>query len=704
MFTFEKQYFDFNKLYETRYSLSLDDWDEDEEEDIKQEPIITKRKIVNETNFESFLVSLLNDVLDMNVDIKHPDDIKNNNTGYVWKQVTDENHQRHFIAYVYKREQGSKKTYEYIFYLDLNDITKELYIGNLNNYPRSYYLTITYPLIKICENYFDGPVYIGDIYVDYSYGSRDSMDNILNKIELPLKYLKNISQKVSFYWSKWNNKSYYWPTDNFKAKSFVDVPADVKLSHNFVQHFAGFKNQLYGAKVYLYYNAFESFADFEKIVNLLCEQQATVYTDFNYKFDNDTNNYKIELKHFNDKINEFLDISDKIKIQNIDKNEKAKIKLQNILPEKALQHFNSIIEKQPNSLSVYRLFKERASKDPYRKFDLPVIELILKDNGIDIEKITLDMEKDWLDKFYEFANMFIDHCKKLNIYKRMGDAVTNIFQHGRLNFRLYNDDIELTYYSPYNIDKDPNEDKKVQFDDLTDKELELIKYLFIHLRHTENEEGQTIIDKSRLNIDPDDKNAEETIHDLMYYLSYYNDRLVGENKNGGFLDQHSYNKFLLLQRFIYMFALITIDDYNNSDENHEENLQYPNFSALYNRQYTSINQETYYGTICQHTAYNLSNIRMKLNSYYQLYKFIKYIAYIIENGYNITFPFLGCYSNSAIVPRILSHYNVDFENNIEQIVKEEFNYDNKPNMETLNTTSISKMLTTIFTNLDKKIV
>jgi hypothetical protein len=36
-------------------------------------------------------------------------------------------------------------------------------------------------------------------------------------------------------------------------------------------------------------------------------------------------------------------------------------------------------------------------------------------------------------------------------------------------------------------------------------------------------------------------------------------------------------------------------------------------------------------------------------------------------------------------------------------VSSEFSYDNKPNMDLLNTTSLEKMLATIFKNIDKKI-
>ena len=77
------------------------------------------------------------------------------------------------------------------------------------------------------------------------------------------------------------------------------------------------------------------------------------------------------------------------------------------------------------------------------------------------------------------------------------------------------------------------------------------------------------------------------------------------------------------------------------------------------------------------------------------------IAYIIENGYNITIPNLGCCSDRE-KNLILSQcgepkYKIDY------MVNNEFNYDNKPNVDLLNTTSLEKMFATIFKNIDKKL-
>ena len=75
-----------------------------------------------------------------------------------------------------------------------------------------------------------------------------------------------------------------------------------------------------------------------------------------------------------------------------DKEEAAKKFITDEFPETVIDHFESINSKAPTLLSIRTLSKERKSKDPYRKLDLPVIKLILKDNGIDIEKIVNEYE------------------------------------------------------------------------------------------------------------------------------------------------------------------------------------------------------------------------------------------------------------------------------------------------------------------------
>ena len=98
---------------------------------------------------------------------------------------------------------------------------------------------------------------------------------------------------------------------------------------------------------------------------------------------------------------------------------------------------------------------------------------------------------------------------------------------------------------------------------------------------------------------------------------------------------------------------------------------------------------------------------MTLNCYQQLYKFIKQIAYIIENGFNIKFPNLGAFVYdgyySSFNHGIFKAYGIEEKYNMIELINNEFDTNNKPNMRTLNTTSINKMMSTIFTNIDKKI-
>ena len=74
---------------------------------------------------------------------------------------------------------------------------------------------------------------------------------------------------------------------------------------------------------------------------------------------------------------------------------------------------------------------------------------------------------------------------------------------------------------------------------------------------------------------------------------------------------------------------------------------------------------------------------------------------IIFVVYNITIPNLGCCSdrekNLILAQCGESKYKIDY------IVNNEFNYDNKPNVDLLNTTSLEKMFATIFKNIDKKL-
>jgi len=59
---------------------------------------------------------------------------------------------------------------------------------------------------------------------------------------------------------------------------------------------------------------------------------------------------------------------------------------------------------------------------------------------------------------------------------------------------------------------------------------------------------------------------------------------------------------------------------------------------LYNYNYTRGG----YGYPGKYDPLSLGDNWLRIDTYAQLYKFIKMIAYVIENGYNITVPNLGC--------------------------------------------------------------
>jgi len=292
----------------------------------------------------------------------------------------------------------------------LNDDTKELNIGNCIPFKKPYYFNISYPLIKICENYTDGPVYINDIYVDVAYSYRETANEILNKIEYPLIF-PSVKLEISIFRCIWNNKKYYYPPYVRSSNEFIEIDKNLMLSSNFINHLAGFKNNFNEAKVSLFYKAFNSFEDFAKLTDLFCNQNAKVFTEFGTVFSK--YDYEEVLEQFRKKVDMIFYNDQKIKQENEEKENKAKMALKEMLDEKIFEHFDSINEKAPNLLTVKTLFKERKTNNPYRKFDLPVIKLILKDNGIDVDKIVEKYEKEWEDAFYKFINILNSHFDRI---------------------------------------------------------------------------------------------------------------------------------------------------------------------------------------------------------------------------------------------------------------------------------------------------
>ena len=663
MFNFNKQKFDFNyTINENKHtlSLSLDDFDDfDDEIDVQQEIQSKSERVENFTNFKLFLAAKIFSPLELD------------NPHYAWKEVSY-NNEKHYIAYIdeifVRKSQNENKEYHYQIYVDLNDTTHELRIGNCTSFKKSRFMGINYPLIKICEKYQDGPVYIGDIYVDLSFGTRETCEKILNKINLPLIF-PNITNNVSIYRCVWKDKKYYLP-DQQPGDKFIDIDNKLVFSHDFVNHLAGFSNNLDGVNVNLFYKLFKSFDDFAKVTKLLCEKGATVCTEFGTQFTE--NVYERFIEQFKIKVDEELGIESEEKRKFEELEIKSKQYLLDVLSPNVIDHFDSIISKSPNLLSIKTMFKERKSKDPFRKFDLPVIELILKDNGIDIDNIVNSYETKWTHYFYKFANLFIEHCKRIQCCNRANYVLDNI-ERGNVNFK-------------YIVDSDTNGQgvEYRQFDGLSDEELKSLKEIIFGLKPNISWDAYSVeVNESLLKYK--DKEDIEICRKLLSRLGRYSESFVDDN-----VDNHVYNKFLLLQRFVYLLYVL-------NDEKEGKNLK---ATALYSMKFHYIEYGYYSGYI----PFNLSDISMTLNCYQQLYKFIKQIAYIIENGFNIKFPNLGAFGyDSSFNHGIFKAYGIEEKDNMIELINNEFDTNNKPNMRTLNTTSINKMMSTIFTNIDKKI-
>lgn len=686
--------FDFNRIYESTavhtFGLSLDDFDEDDDM-----PIIhhkSRQKSSDYFEFDIFLHTKIFPCFGQEFDFANKNS-KSEPCRYTWKRVNKEDG-THYIAYIYSFQKGKYKNYDFHFYIDLNADTDVLLIGNCSSFAVFRYFNISYPLIKICEKYGDGPVYIGDIYVDMAYSYNESPDEIINKIEIPDKF-NNVKDSISLYRCIWNEQTYYYPNSVPNKNMFDEIDPQVKLSHDFIEHLSGFKNTFNGAEVYLYYNAFETFNDFKKLVVLFCEQGARVTTEFDFHFTD--KNYEDLLVEFKELIEEKKGIESEQKKQMASIEEKCKEKIQNMFSKDVIEHFESINQKAPKLLSTRTMFKERKSNDPYRKFDLPVIDLILKDNGIDVDKLVEKYEAEFLDNLYKFINVLDEHFDRIHCVPIAKDFLfQDIFIHGNLRAKY-------ACTAKINNTQTGGFDDEV-FDGLTQEEVKLMRKLMTGLKVLQTDEyGRCQADVSRLN-----NKSEETIHlanTVIKHFGEYGDGQIGDfkaSKNSTESeDVHAYNKFALLQRFVYLLNILVVDDYNDEVEKTGNGLkqQYPQHNGVYKYNYTYI--EGGYGYSGSYIPLRVDEHSFKLNTYAQLYKFIKMIAYIIENGYNITIPNLGC-CNDNTANKILHIYG-ELEYNEELTINTEFNYDNKPNINLLNTTSLEKMFATIFKNIDKKI-
>ena len=683
MFNFNNA-FDFNSVLESKRNidaLSLDDF-EDEFNSIPEEPSSKQRVDMDlvdvDVEFRMFLKANIFKPLEVDVDSLSANAVSGNR--FAWKTYV-ENGEKHYLAYINLIQERNSKRYDHDIYVDLNGTTRELHIGNCTTYKATKFLNISYPLIKICEQYKDGPVYIGCIHIDKPYAAKGTTTAILDSIKTPMEYI-GITENMTFWRTVWNNKGYYLP-DVRPGMKLMDIEKNLKLSSNFVEHFKGFDSKLrIGTKISLFYNMFNSFEDFAKITKILCDANALVFIEFGIELTKSTYNENIQL--FQNKLSEQLGIEFKRKQNLAEVEEIAQKVLVELLPQNVIDHFESINSKAPNLLSIRTMSKERKSKDPYRKLDLPVIKLILKDNGIDIDEIVNDYEQQWLANFYNFTNMFYKHLQKLNVastpnqYDRYSEyelIVDNLFTYNRLTLKF----------------EDANGEKQ-DFDGLTDREISIIKAMAFGLKpELKWEDRQLVIDKQRLD-NPDDEACIALCRLLLSALGRYSSSVMSDSINE---NNHVYNEFIMIQRFIYLLYKLYSEDFNKNVDEDNDKLPAPDPTTLFNMRYSYVS----FGHYGDYYPFNFGDIGMKLNTYNQLYKFIKYIAYIIENGYDIHCPNIGGACGS--MEGFLTLYDVN--ENLNDLVEKEFSLSNVPNLNLLNMNSINKMLSTIFTNIDKKI-
>ena len=683
MFNFNNT-FDFNSVLENKrsntYALSLDDFEDDFNDIPEEQP--SKQRIDDdiidvETDFRMFLKANVFKPINVNID-PMSGNLPMGNNRCAWKSYI-KNGEKHYLAYINIIQERNSKRYEHDIYVDLNDKTKELHIGNCTTYNATKFLNISYPLIKICEHYKDGPVYIGCIHIDKPYAVKGTANNILNSIETPLSYL-SVSSDVSFWRTVWNGKGYYLP-DIRPGMKLAEIESDLKLSLDFINHFNGFDSSLHNSKCPVFYNMFNSFEDFYKITKLLCDAGSMVFAEFGIELRK--SNYNENIILFENTINEKLGIEFERKRNLAEAEDAAQKVLVELLPQNVIDHFESINSKVPTLLSIRTMAKERKFKDPYRKLDLPIIKLILKDNGIDIDKIVNDYEQQWLANFYNFTNTFYKHLQKLNVastpnqYNRYPEyelIVNNLFIYDRLTLKF----------------EDANGEKR-DFDGLTDEEVSIIKAMAFGLKPELKWEGQDlIIDKQRLD-NPDDEACIALCRLLLSALGRYSAGVMSDSIEE---NNHVYNEFIMIQRFVYLLYKLYSEDFNKDADEDNDKLPAPDPTSLFNMRYSYVS----FGYHGDYYPFNFGDIGMKLNTYNQLYKFIKYIAYIIENGYDIHYPNVG---GAYGLERFLNLYDVN--ENLNELVEKEFSLSNVPNIKLLNMNSINKMFSTIFTNIDKKI-
>ena len=179
--------------------------------------------------------------------------------------------------------------------------------------------------------------------------------------------------------------------------------------------------------------------------------------------------------------------------------------------------------------------------------------------------------------------MFIEHCKRIQCCNRANYVLDNI-ERGNVNFK-------------YIVDSDNGQGVEYrQFDGLSDEELKSLKEIIFGLKPNISWDAYSVeVNESLLKYK--DKEDIEICKKLLSRLGRYSESFVDDDN----VDNHVYNKFLLLQRFVYLLYVL-------NDEKEGKNLK---ATALYSMKFHYIEYGYYGGYI----PFNLSDISMTLNCY-----------------------------------------------------------------------------------------
>ena len=636
--------FDFNYIKESVKSIHMgfnfDDLDNTDDKLPTLKKNIRSKTEYNIYNFQALIRHLL-----YNLDLS--DDTIDNmfNTGDIACNThTNQNDQvRHFMCCFIYHNNSTKDDLQMV--VDYCENTKSLILAVLSEYRVSTtkWFNVSYPLIKMISgcNTDQYKIYIGQIYRENSWRYSNSPDKVINQQYangLDISDFMSVSESCSFFRGKWDNKTYYLPDTPARYKKVKkNWPKDLIIPHSFFNCFGGFLSKHTPISddhviedseyTLLYKEMFESDEDFKTMVKILCEANYPVYDQ--------TANIKYTSKNYL----QLLGLSDSQEGSESSEDKEYREKLEKLLGEPVVNAFKDVLLYDP-MLKVNSLYKERVSeKNIYKKFNDAIVEKILLDNGIDLNKLLVESTNRAKEIFKKIFDINIKLCK-------YGDFA-DYLQYGHSKYTYEKEYDQLIY------------DLRNEIGELSKSdEAELYNYC--------TSKGYNINNL-----------------DITFICGYYNEYVVAP-----------YNKLLwqrcmspkdkLIVRFYYLLANRCYDDVAIDGNATIQQIISPDDSYFILA--TRYNNDAFGGG----TIYNLGNINYTINTYKSLYKFCTYIAYAIENAYNdikrLNFSTLPYHQNS---PGDVINWQAQFT-------------EDTPDMNTFNTNTLSKCLTTIFTNIASK--